>query len=323
MSRTTHVSFARGDAGAGPWHDDVVAPLPSPDAVRSWLADELRGRVVGDAAPTRAAELFDAEGPRWFDDDAPIRRVHADAAMFVGGLRALLLQSLHPRAMAGVAQHSNYRDDPWGRLQRTADFLTATTFGPAAEAERAVERVKAVHARVSGTTTDGEPYRADDPHLLRWVHVAEVDSFLTAHDRYGEQPLTPAERDRYLAETAVIARALGADDPPESAEELAEQLAAYRPELRSTPEARVAARYLLLQPPLPLVGRPVYGMIASSAVALLPRWARLPLRLPYLPVTETVALRPMGDAVTRTLRWAMRTPADPRRVAAADRPAPR
>lgn len=289
-----------------------MPPLPSPDVVRTWLADELRGRVVGDAAPTRAVELFEAEGPRWFADDAPIRRVHADASMFVGGLRALLLQSLHPRAMAGVAQHSNYRTDPWGRLQRTADFLAATTFGPATEAERAVARVQAVHAHVVGTTRDGQAYRADDPHLLRWVHVAEVDSFLAAHDRYGEHPLTPDERDRYLADAAVIARALGADDPPETVAELRDQLDAFRPELRSTPEAREAARYLLLQPPLPLAGRPVYGMIASAAVALLPRWARLPLRLPYLPVTETLALRPVGGAVTRTIRWAMRSPGDPR-----------
>lgn len=284
--------------------------LPTPDDLRTWLAGELRGRVVGADAPTRAVELFDAEGPRWFDEDAPIRRVHADASMFVGGLRALLLQSLHPRAMAGVARHSNYRDDPWGRLQRTADFLAATTFGPAAEAERAVARVKAVHARVEGTTRDGEPYSANDPHLLRWVHIAEIDSFLAAHDRYGAECLTPDERDRYVAEAAVIARALGVDTPPTSVQELRDQLDAYRPELRGTPEAREAARYLLVQPPLPLAGRPVYGMIASAAVALLPRWARLPLWLPYLPVTETIALRPAGAAVTRTIRWAMTSPSN-------------
>ncbi|MEX2627409.1 MAG: oxygenase MpaB family protein [Ilumatobacteraceae bacterium] len=280
-------------------------------AVRDWLAGELRQRVVGDSAPTRAAELFETEGPRWFDDDAPIRRVHGDASMFVGGLRALLLQALHPLAMAGVAGHSNYRTDPWGRLQRTADFLAATTFGPAAEAERAVERVRSVHARVTGVTADGRAYSADDPHLLRWVHVAELESFLVAHDHYGEEPLTGDERDRYVAESAVIARALGVPAPPESERALRDQLRAFRPELRGTPEAREATRYLLVQPPLPLAARPAYGMIALSAVALLPRWARLPLRLPYLPVTELLALRPAGNAVTRTIRWAM-TPGAPR-----------
>ncbi|MCU0259509.1 MAG: DUF2236 domain-containing protein [Ilumatobacteraceae bacterium] len=280
----------------------------STDAVRGWLADQLRQRVVGPDADTRADELFSAEGERWFPEHTPIRRVHADAAMFVGGLRALLLQSLHPLAMAGVAQHSNYRDDPWGRLQRTADFLAATTYGPAGEAERAVARVRAVHRHVHGVASDGRPYSAGDPHLLRWVHLAEIDSFLAAHDRYGADPLTPDERDEYVAQTAVIARALGVPAPPTSARGLRDQLRSFRSELRGTPEAREAARYLVLQPPLPLAARPLYGALAGAAVALLPRWARRPLHLPLLPITETVAVRPAGDVVTRALRWAMQRP---------------
>lgn len=273
--------------------------------VRAWLGGQLRRRVVGPGAEARHVELFGSDEPGWFDDDAPIRRVHADASMFVGGLRALLLQSMHPLAMAGVAEHSDYRHDPWGRLQRTADFLAATTFGPAAEARRAVERVRRVHEHVRGTAPDGRPYAANDPHLLRWVHLAEIDSFLLAHDRYGRQPLVGDERDRYVAETAVVARALGVPAPPESERALADQLRAFRPELHGTPAARDAARYLLVQPPMPLAARPAYGLIAAAAVSLMPRWTRLPLRLPWLPVTESVALRPAGDVITRTLRWAM------------------
>src|SRR6056300_526022 len=106
------------------------------EQVRAWLADQIRGRVVGPNAEARTEELFTAGGERWFDDDAPIRKVHLDASMFIGGIRALLLQSLHPLAMTGVAQHSDYRNDPWGRLQRTADFLTTTTFGPKEAAEQ-------------------------------------------------------------------------------------------------------------------------------------------------------------------------------------------
>src|SRR5690606_6725527 len=135
---------------------------------------------------------------------------------FVGGLRALLLQSLHPLAMAGVAEHSDYRSDPWRRLQRTADFLAATTYGPATEAERAITRVRNVHERVVGVARDGRAYAANDPHLLRWVHVAEVDSFLAANQRYGADPLVGAERDDYVRQMAVIARALGVPAPPES-----------------------------------------------------------------------------------------------------------
>jgi uncharacterized protein (DUF2236 family) len=279
--------------------------------VRSWLGEQVRARVVGPDAPTRHAELFDTDEPGWFADDAPIRRVHADASMFVGGLRALLFQSLHPLAMAGVAQHSDYRRDPWGRLQRTADFLAATTFGPATQAQRAVDRVHRVHGHVVGVASDGEPYAANDPHLLEWVHIAELDSFLAAHDRYGETPLVGDERDRYVADAAVVARALGVVDPPETETRLRVRLDAFRPELRGTREARAAARYLLLQPPLPLAARAPYGLIAGAAVALMPTWTRLPLRLPWLPVSEAMALRPAGELVTRTLRWATVPPAPP------------
>jgi uncharacterized protein (DUF2236 family) len=276
--------------------------------VRSWLGEQVKTRVVGPDEPARRAELFDTDEPGWFPDDAPIRRVHADASMFVGGLRALLFQSLHPLAMAGVAQHSDYRRDPWGRLQRTADFLAATTFGPASQAQRAVDRVHRVHRRVEGVAANGEPYAANDPHLLEWVHIAELDSFLAAHDRYGAHRLVGDERDRYIADAAVVAAALGVIDPPDSEARLRRRLADYRPELRGTREARDAARYLLLQPPLPLAARAPYGLIAGAAVALMPAWTRIPLRLPWLPVSETVALRPAGEIVTRALRWATAPP---------------
>lgn len=282
------------------WHDEAMV-----HDVRSWLGNQIRLRIVGPDAPQRAAELFDSDEPGWFAEDAPIRRVHSDASMFVGGLRALLLQSLHPLAMAGVAQHSDYRGDPWGRLQRTADFLAATSFGPASHAQRAVDTVHRVHERVVGTTADGRSYAANDPHLLAWVHIAELDSFLAAHDRYGERPLIGAERDGYVANTAVVARSLGVIDPPETERALRAHMRSFRPELAGTREARDAARYLLLQPPVPAAARPVYGLIAAGAIALMPAWTRLPLRLPWLPVSEAVAMRPGGELVTRAIRWTM------------------
>jgi uncharacterized protein (DUF2236 family) len=275
------------------------------EALRSALAENIRQRVAGPDAAAKAAAMRDATGPRWFTDDSPIVRVHSDASMFIGGLRALLLQSLHPLAMAGVAIHSDYRNDPWGRLQRTADFLAATSFGSAEVAEQAVARVRSVHERVKGTAPDGREYSANDPHLLRWVHVAEVDSFLAAHQRYGAHPLNQDERNRYVAETAVIARALGVPAPPMSEQALRDQIRQFRPELASTKEARDAAKYLVLQPPLSLPARAGYSLIAAAAVALLPRWARLPLRLPYLPIAESLVAQPLGGVVTRTFRWAM------------------
>jgi uncharacterized protein (DUF2236 family) len=231
--------------------------------------------------------------------------VHADASMFVGGLRALLLQSLHPLAMAGVAQHSDYRGDPWGRLQRTSTFLAVTTFGTATDAQRAVDKVRGIHRRVRGQAPDGRDYRADDPHLLEWVHIAEVDSFLQAYQLYGAAPLDQAGRDDYVADTARVAAALGVLDPPRTEADLRSRLAGYRSELSSTEAAREAARFLLITPPLSLLARAPYGVLAASAVSMLPPWARLPLRLPYLPPLEATAIRLSGRVLVSGIRWAL------------------
>jgi len=247
-------------------------------------------------------------GERWFAEDRPIRRVHADSAMFVGAIRALLMQSLHPLAMAAVAEHSDYRGDPWGRLQRTGHFLGVTTFGYADEARDAIARVRAVHQHVTGTAPDGRPYAASDPHLLTWVHIAEADSFLRAYTRFGAHPLDQAGRDGYVADMARIGAELGVPDPPRTEAELADRISQYRSELAATAEARDAARFLLLNPPLPAIARPPYGVLAAAAVSLLPGWARRPLRLPRMPVTETVLVRPAGHVMIHAIRWAISAP---------------
>jgi uncharacterized protein (DUF2236 family) len=276
--------------------------------VRTHLGARLFARVAGPEGPRRRERVHATEGPRWFDDDARIRQVHGDASMFVGGIRALLMQSLHPLALAGVLDHSGFEGDPWGRLQRTSYFLAVTTFGTAADAEKMVAAIRSVHERVVGTAPDGRPYAATDPHLLRWVHVAEIDSFLAAHQRYGAEPLDAAGRDAYVADTARVAEAIGVTDPPRSEAELHAQLQAFRPELEGTPDARRTARFLLLNPPLPLLARAPYGGLAAAAVSLMPVWARRELRLPYLPMTERLLVGATGTALTRTIRWAMFAP---------------
>jgi len=275
------------------------------DHVRERLGRGLFAMVAGPEGPQNRSRIHDTPGPRWFADDRPIRRVHADASMFVGGLRALLLQSLHPLAMAGVAQHSDYRGDPWGRLQRTSTFLAVTTFGTATDAQRAVDKVRGIHRRVRGQAPDGRDYRADDPHLLEWVHIAEVDSFLQAYQLYGAAPLDQAGRDDYVADTARVAAALGVLDPPRTEADLRMRLAGYRSELCSTEAAREAARFLLITPPLSLLARAPYGVLAASAVSMLPPWARLPLRLPYLPPLEATAIRLSGRVLVSGIRWAL------------------
>jgi uncharacterized protein (DUF2236 family) len=294
-----------------------LVPREAVERARRRVRDGIFHRVAGSDGDRTRHRIHDTPGPRWFGEDRPIRRVHGDSAMFVGGLRALLLQSLHPLAMAAVEAHSGYRGDPWGRLQRTSTFLAVTTFGTATDAERAVDRVRKVHAGVRGTAPDGRSYRADDPWLLRWVHVAEVDSFLRCHQAHGRRPLGPAECDEYVRDTARVAAALGVPDPPGDRTELDEALGSYRDELVATPQAHAAARFLLLHPPIPLVARPAYTLLAGAAVTSLPSWARRELRLPRLPVIEGVLAPAAGDAVVGMLNWVMSSPdpADVRKAA--------
>jgi uncharacterized protein (DUF2236 family) len=264
-------------------------------------------RVAGPEGAARR-RVINEPGERWFGEGRPIRLVHGDSAMFIGGIRALLLQSLHPLAMTAVAGHSGYRGDPWGRLQRTSYFLAVTTFGRVSDAQEAIARVQAIHDRVTGTAPDGRPYAASDPHLLTWVHIAEADSFLSAHSRFGARPLDQAGRDGYVADLARIGTALGVPEPPRTEAELAEMIERYRPELGATAQAREAARFLLLSPPLPIVARAPYGVLAAAAVSLLPGWARRHLWLPRLPVTEAAVVRPAGQAMVHAIRWATSAP---------------
>ena len=282
--------------------------LDAAEVIRGRIGAAIIERIAGPQVTPRRRPAGAPGGERWFAEDRPIRQVHSDSAMFIGAIRALLLQSLHPLAMAAVAEHSDYRGDPWGRLQRTSHFIGVTTFGRAEEARQAIVRVRAIHQRVTGIAPDGRPYAASDPHLLTWVHVAEADSFLRAHSCFGTQPLDKAGRDGYVADMARIGAELGVPDPPRTEDELAARIRAYRPELAATPEAREAARFLLLRPPLPVIARAPYGVLAAAAVSLLPGWARRPLYLPRLPVTETVLVRPAGHAIVHAIHWAVTGP---------------
>lgn len=274
-------------------------------SLRTRLGHELFSRVAGPDGPRHRERIHGTPGPRWFAPDAEIVRVHGDAAMFIGGIRAILLQTMHPAAMQAVADHSGYRGDMWGRLARTSHFLAVTTFGTADHAEQSVRAVRTIHERVTGTMPDGTPYAASDPHLLAWVHAAEVDSFLLAHQTYGARPLDAAGCDAYVAQSGEVAARLGVIDPPRTVAELRKVLDEFRPELRATDEARAAVRFLVLHPDLPLAARPAYGVLIAAGVALMPRWTRIPLRLPWLPVSERTVIRVLGTLATGTIRWAM------------------
>lgn len=226
--------------------------------------------------------------------------------MYVGGIRALLLQSLHPLAMAGVAGHSGYRDDPWGRLQRTADYVATTTFARIEDAERMIARVRRIHSHIKGQLPDGRAYAASDPHLLGWVHAAEIDSFLEAYQQFGAKPaLTEAEADLYVAQAAIPARLLGVVDPPETLRELKEVLASYGSELEYGPATADVLDLLTVNPPLPPLLKPAYLMLAAGAIAILPNSARELLGLPMGRAGDAFLRRPLGAVSTLAVRWAL------------------
>jgi len=240
----------------------------------------------------------------FFPPDSITRTIHMDLpAMLIGGLASLLLQMLHPRAMAGVAQHSNYREDPLGRLERTAMFVGMTTFRSTNDAHEAIERVKSIHRQVVGTTSDGEPYSADDPDLLTWVHAAEVSSFLAAAIAFGGRPLSLAERDAYVDEMARVALALGAIDVPRTVADLEAYFEGMRPHLRLTPEARDARNFVLLGVHHWPHEVATYGVLLAAAQSVLPSWARRQLRLPGFPGVDRLAIRPAALTLSHAMRW--------------------
>lgn len=207
----------------------------------------------------------------WFGPDSAAWQVNGSLATLVGGPRALLLQACHPLALAGVEQHSSYRTDPLGRLQRTNLYVTTSTFGSSSQAEQTAAMVRRVHERVSGTAPDGRPYSAQDPRLLLWVHIGLTDSMLVAYRRYGRGTV---DADQYVAEMGRLARALGVEDPPTTVAELAEAFDSFQDEIGGGPDAMAVARFLRFPGrALPVGAWAPYEVLVRAATDLLPAWA--------------------------------------------------
>jgi len=272
--------------------------------VRLALGRGVRDLLAGDNPPVR--DLYSPiEGdPGLFGPDSVTWRIHADGSMLIAGIRALLLQMMHPLAMAGVAEHSDYRRHPLDRLANTTKFVASTTWGTTEQADAALAMVERVHQRVVGTAPDGRAYSANDPHLLSWVHHSEVDSFLRTYQRYGASPLTAADADRYVDEMSIINDRLGGEYAARSVAELDQWMEQIRPELRADQQALDAARWLL-RAPLPLVARPAFAIIMPAAIGVLPDWVRSELKLPNVPVLDPYIVRPAARALVRTLEWAI------------------
>ena len=278
----------------------AIETLPNP---RATIAKAVRDRIAGDFE-AQHAEIW-RDGERWFSEQDAIWRIHADASMFIGAIRALLLQSLHPVALQAVVDHAGFRRDFWGRFQRTSRYLALTTYGTIPDAERAIAAVRAIHRRVTGIMPDGNPYAADDPHLLMWVHIAQVDSFLKAFQVFGAEKLTSADADEYVRQSGSVAARLGVVDPPNTVAELTSIMAGYLSEVSGSGAAREASDLLRVHPPFTGLTRAGYHVLAAGAVSILPPWARMELRLPALPITERALIRPLGRSAMHTLRWAL------------------
>jgi uncharacterized protein (DUF2236 family) len=273
------------------------------------IQSSLQTMLVGDER-----QPFDLSRPRpdegLFGPESVTWRVHQDASMLIGGIRALLLQTMHPLAMAGVAQHSAYKDDPFGRLRRTSHYVGDVSFAPTDEALAAIAMVKRVHQRVQGIAPDGRAYSANDPHLLAWVHHALLDSFLRSYQTYGASPLSPADADQYVAEQSKLADLIGGviPEPARSVAELKAWMEAIRPEMKATREARDAA-FFLLTVPMPGTMTAAYSVLLTAAISSLPGFVRRGLWLPSSQIATKVLVEPSARAMTRTLSWALRSPA--------------
>lgn len=256
------------------------------EAAADLIAGGFRRLVSGDpeGQPEWVRQLEQGSDTGYFGPGSAAWAVHGSLPTLVGGVRALLVQALHPAALAGVQEHSRYEEDALGRLAGTTQWLTVVTFGDTAQADRECARVRGLHRKVRGTyAADGveRPYSASDPDLLRWVHVAFTDSFLATHRVWGG-PI-PGGEDAYVREWAKAGELVGVDEPPRSVAELDEQMAGFAPLLRRSEASDRTVRFIR-NAPLPLPARPPYGVLIAGAVATLPGHQRRLLGLPPVPL---------------------------------------
>jgi uncharacterized protein (DUF2236 family) len=282
--------------GLSPPSLGTLIARPIKQAIAAEVVALFNDRSRGERPVTRRTDGF-------FGPSAVAWRVHGDVtSMMVGGIAGLLLQMLHPAVLAGVWDHSKFRADMGGRLRRTARFIALTTYGGQAEAEAAIARVSNIHSHVRGTLPNGEPYFANDPALLAWVHVTEATSFLGAWIRYAEPDMSTADQDRYFAEMGRVALALGADPIPRDRSDAQEIIKAMRPNLLCDARTREVARLVLKQRGPNRMAEPLQALAMQAGVDLLPAWARRMHGLP-VPALSRPLVRAGTLGIARTLRW--------------------
>lgn len=274
------------------------------ELVRSFIAQGVT-RVTTDAKQPidYSHPLGD---PGLYGPDSVCWRVHADfTSMLVGGIAALLLQMLHPKALAGVWDHSTFRDDIHGRLGRTATFIAATTYGCRADALLLIDKVRAIHERVNGVTPDDKPYAASDPDLLTWVHAAEMSSFLAAHLLYVNPAMSLADQDRYFEETALVSEMLGARNVPRSKAAIDAYLTSMRGELVLDERTQEVVRLVMSAPAPNLATWPAAQLLLKAGPDLLPDWAQAMFGLDKWAGLRRAMVRPGVRTIAPVMRWAL------------------
>jgi len=250
--------------------------LPCGEALKQ-LQRQIERQIINLTNSSQGGTNYDqpAGDPGLFGPGSVCWKVHGDfPVMICGGISALMLQMMHPLALAGVWDHSNFRADMLGRLRRTSQFVGGTTFGPTAAAKQLINKVQRIHDQVQGIAPDGRPYSANDPALLRWVHVAEHYGFLSSYLRYGPEELSLAEQDQYFDEVALIAEALGATQVPRSRPAVERYLQEMQPELVYDERTAEVMSLLLAAPTPNWMTKPAGYLVTQAAVDLLPDWAR-------------------------------------------------
>jgi uncharacterized protein (DUF2236 family) len=272
--------------------------------IQTLLSQRFRGLLCGDPSGIPPWLETIAEGNDrglFLPNEAPWV-VHADMATLVGGIRALLMQAIHPGSLAGVKSHSRYQNDPLGRLSGTIRWLTITTYASHSALKTEAQRVNQMHQRVKGTYSDAQgesrPYRAADPNLLRWVHIAFMDSFLRCHQNYSPIEI-PGGADEYIRLWAQSVKPLGLDEVPLSEAELLETIERYRSECVINADTLEIIHWIK-NPPLPSLAKPIYNLLFYAALATLPKEQQKAIGYRALPV---YMVKPITRALLRFLAF--------------------
>ena len=271
------------------------------DLIRKTIREMVGGSSgppVAFLTPKGDRGLFGPESIAW--------RVHADfISMMIGGISSLVLQALHPQALAGVWDHSSFREDLKGRLGRTAFFIAATTYGSQEMANKIIEKVNQIHTKITGHDEFGKPYSATDPHLLAWVHLTETMSFLEAYQSYRSPKLTSQEQDQYFKEMKILGEMLGAQNLPDTLQGTKEALASYFPELHYGDRAKSIIQ-LLDDFPSNLQSKPFVKLISRAGFINLPSWAHTKLKKPIPSTLEKVLINKSINLIAIPVREALK-----------------